>query len=822
MSSNNHEGKIWLDDQLYIEVDNEGRCTGVCNEGALGYVIQVLSKSNDGDKQQKWALKIPRLLSETHRENAYIVEVTEKELATVLYINGRIESSYLLSVRQIGPGYFRNPIASKDIKGAYMYACFEKGKKPLICNAKIEENKVNTNPENSSFPFSDGAQLKQVLSENNLIGMSDRLKRPIFLESPIKDKVVTTPSSTNGDVNGYNVYTMEKAYEGNTTGETWALGLPSVLFTWIDGTFQESVSRDIKGFWGYENNVKFIQRICEGIRELHGLDVLHADLRPANIVYAGAPEDPNRYYIADYGGYADTKPPEPESDSIGDISRGPAVIGERTSPFYAPERRIGIERETADTVFFIREPDSKESVVYVILAWRDDFRKNDDSGEVDIAKIRKLITQKGNVTSEDSGLLKGDRIQIRDYIFELAEDEKFIAGAQILTCRFPYWQMFHGRVAVAQYAKNYELAESLPIPRILELRQWSAASDIYSLGVLALYGAYYDSQRLRKNNNEKQTSTEQNPTNNELPSSTDMTVSNRGDIIEVEDRFRVMVDYMSNETTLQAVWPLLSWVRVNIEEHMENRSLNPDEYAEFLIGSFANSEEKVPLKEEAIRVVRHVALIVPGSKSLLEALNYNVGYFVVYIHFVLCCLHRRSDLRRLIKENIISEVYLSDDNDIDETERLLEPFSVDRREPANYNEGKGAAYWASSRLKQLSKYIDNSYLQALTIDEKLFDDIPEIGTADPLVRAELQKNTEWLSKYEEAHKLILNELKKVYPDKVGIANIAQWTANNIGASIPMGRINDIFEDNIETVRQEIENDKKERAQSNLNKQVLSG
>ncbi|MEM7517931.1 MAG: hypothetical protein AAF368_13535, partial [Planctomycetota bacterium] len=66
---------LWLQDDLKIFVDPEGYVLDSCAEGAFGIVIEAW----DADGQLRTALKFPRLLADTIRENAYIVQLTELE-----------------------------------------------------------------------------------------------------------------------------------------------------------------------------------------------------------------------------------------------------------------------------------------------------------------------------------------------------------------------------------------------------------------------------------------------------------------------------------------------------------------------------------------------------------------------------------------------------------------------------------------------------------------------------------------------------------------------------------------------------------------------
>src|SRR4051812_7124503 len=72
--------RIWVDEQWFINVDDRGYVTGDSFEGALGCVIQLQDYRNPTHKR---ALKIPRLLADTVRENAYICTLTENEVTNV-------------------------------------------------------------------------------------------------------------------------------------------------------------------------------------------------------------------------------------------------------------------------------------------------------------------------------------------------------------------------------------------------------------------------------------------------------------------------------------------------------------------------------------------------------------------------------------------------------------------------------------------------------------------------------------------------------------------------------------------------------------------
>jgi hypothetical protein len=72
--------KIWINGTWYISVNDDGECISPCYEGVFGIVIKLC---NAYDQTKVSALKVPRLMGETYRENAYINDLLEKELLVV-------------------------------------------------------------------------------------------------------------------------------------------------------------------------------------------------------------------------------------------------------------------------------------------------------------------------------------------------------------------------------------------------------------------------------------------------------------------------------------------------------------------------------------------------------------------------------------------------------------------------------------------------------------------------------------------------------------------------------------------------------------------
>src|SRR5262249_6322985 len=82
-TSDTTEIKLWINNDWYIPINNEGYCIGESAEGALGFVVKL---SRSGRTDFFTALKIPRLMGDTHRENAYICELMDQELKAVEFV----------------------------------------------------------------------------------------------------------------------------------------------------------------------------------------------------------------------------------------------------------------------------------------------------------------------------------------------------------------------------------------------------------------------------------------------------------------------------------------------------------------------------------------------------------------------------------------------------------------------------------------------------------------------------------------------------------------------------------------------------------------
>ncbi len=286
---------------------------------------------------------------------------------------------------------------------------------------------------------------------------------------------------------------------------------------------------------------------------------------------------------------------------------------ERVSPFYAPERRAGREREAAD-VAVISDSGGGENL-NIVLGWRSrlldretsiapvdltaDLEKFDDTSanySADVAQgARRAQAQKEaeRVHSTANLLTEGDRIQIRDYIFDVVKAED-INDKQILECKRRCRKIFHGRIVVS-HDETFSPQTYFPITRTVELLQWSAATDLYSLGALSLYSVYRDDSVSRDENRQLKESN-----------------------LLIEESFREMLRYLENEEYFNSIWPELEWFRRELEKKLAAYAgKSPEEFSNAQFerqDSTRPADDRQTLKGEAVALVRRLTQTVPGTR----------------------------------------------------------------------------------------------------------------------------------------------------------------------------------------------------------------
>jgi hypothetical protein len=370
-----------------------------------------------------------------------------------------------------------------------------------------------------------------------------------------------------------------------------------------------------------------------------------------------------------------------------------------------------------------------------VLGWQVDLKHTPTTAEDIKEKITKFEDRTDDQRTPES-LLKGDRIQIRDFIFDVIEAAE-LDDIQIIKCKARSWKIYHGRIVV-ENTEPFDAEHWLPIPRTVELHQWSAATDLYGLGALILYSVYRNEKPKIKENSS-----------------------------EIEEKFREMLSYLEGESYFNNIWPELEALRQQLEDNLGSQlSLAPHQFGELPfnkpkssdIGQDKSADDKQTLRNKAIDVVQRITQTVPWSRRLVEVFEFNLGSFIFFIHFILCCLHRRSHLKG-------------------SNEWVEQPFCEDRLEPPVED---GGAKRALERLDNISSIIADNRLTALRTTADVipdFDPRPE-----PLIRA--------------AYYRLSKEATKAVEDGIKTINKANdnFFIKHFLIMITLGRIEKIFHD----------------------------
>lgn len=706
--------KLWIGQEWYIPVDQHGYCESESAEGALGFVIKLHSGMSETAHR---ALKIPRLLGDTHRENAYVCQLMDQEIAATQKVAnelGKFGVGKLLLPLGIGGGkgsplrgmVVTDPSVQDADKwnGSVVLVRFEKDRKPQFCLVKKkDEENLEFHPPGIGTS-SDIPQLTMI--EFDLIRRATRSEDIRFYAAP-------SPGEENKP------FTMKEAVTREATGATWYAGLPSVVYPWAPDTLQEAISRvnntgvQPRGYWNIDQHLELAENICSSLLALHGHYLLHCDLRPANILIRGHASNPGDYYVADYGSFAaDQLPGDDARTNVGIQASGgaqgasqldsgaatklPVVVGERASAFYAPERRVGREREAADTAVFVK----RGNAYLAILGWKTDFFNPND--EIDLQKIDGYIDSAQPADPDksypDSVLLRGDRIQIREFIFELDETEKRYEDKQILQVRPEYWQIYHGKIAV-RVERPLDLGKDLPVPRTVELMKWTVATDLYGLGTLLLYSLFRNQ------------------------------IETHQDGSKLEDEFREMLTQLNNRQYFDAIWLELDWLRYIMEETLDkswppediaqeantndDENDNNDKSRDFAHTPFRSylsrdlrRDDPRTLFDAAVAFTNRVTQTAPGVRRIVTALDHNVAVFVFVLHFSLCCIHREVHLDIATR---------GPNKGWDDKWLQLFPFCENRHEMPD---PKFAAQQALKRLSTLRKNLGKSEVSSMKAEVK--------------------------------------------------------------------------------------------------------
>lgn len=643
--------KIYIDEKWYVPVDEQGYCVGLCYEGALGVVIQLRN-----DKGGVYALKIPRLLADTLKENSYICELLNEEERNVNEIfttQDEIGRDGLLRGALLKDKIIQAPIQSsnsiyeeaRNQNGQIIAVQYNKGKMPRFVGVKVEEDEIKVFPETidlSHLPIKsedDFNRLKENAIENG---------------SPWKKTIVLYEPRDNRKKTAY-IDIIDFLKEQGPVEKLWYVGLPSIVYEWGNSTLSEVVINRKNKDWSLFEYLEVSKTLLSGLNSLHHRNVIHSDIRPANVMHIGSENNPSNYKLIDYGsfnrhdfgiddGYKVSK-------SKHDKILGPTLSKERTSPFYAPERRADIEKENADTAVFVN---GKEDNIRILLGWRTDLLDGELVKEEIIEQLKNFefpSTLESKPVYDPALLIPGDKIQVREYIFQIEDVSMNEHGNRVLLCSKDYWKIFHGKI-ITSADEEIENESWMSIPRTKELRQWSYATDIYGIGAIFFYLLFWGG-------------------------------IDDADQKLAEIEFAEMLGELDSVPFFKNMWVDLAPLCAQIEEFYENDIdkkeidnfvFNPEEYLALSKEIRRENLQKKSFLEYAKYITFLITYSVKGTRKILKLLDYNYIYFIYAMHFGLCCIHRRVSLFNDEDNNEI----MSEETMVKNKKNIVYPFCKSR------------------------------------------------------------------------------------------------------------------------------------------------
>ncbi|MGI8982350.1 MAG: hypothetical protein ACR2FY_24225 [Pirellulaceae bacterium] len=246
----------------FVEVDEEGYVRR-SDEGTLGCVLQLRTEIAQGER---FALKIPRLLADTVKENAYICELTKDEADNVriAHINGRagLLSSQVIATnlvafrRETKQSTAEDPTA-KAQHDHVIFIQFDKRFRPRLCCANYDKD-----DNLSVFPEKVRKDVASFLTKENWKALRNESKDKSGNE--FAEPVFVTGGSSQGRVGR-----LASEMKLDRVERTWFAGLPSIAFEWAQGTLQQALGIKALENWPLESFLTLFDRIMVGVATLH-------------------------------------------------------------------------------------------------------------------------------------------------------------------------------------------------------------------------------------------------------------------------------------------------------------------------------------------------------------------------------------------------------------------------------------------------------------------------------------------------------------------------------------------------------------------------
>lgn len=751
-----HVHRLWLDRNKFIFVDDEGYPLGRFAEGAFGAVVSVFNGSTAQHTQNPdHVLKLPRLNASTLEENYYIDAMLASEAKIVTsYKQLPDKIGLLLSPgdegRQLTYGgretsFCLDPDAQKMDRG-FIAVSYTNQRKPCLGIVKLDPSGNSI----TAWPPKLAKQIEKA-SDPDLSRLKEIIK---------KSKEARSPESASG--NEYGVPFCVAAYTGRKSDNRthgllldslngddpsldddespWYFGVSSLLLPWADGTLQQQLkgSGPVTG-WAADRQLRLLSTLLHGIKRLHETGNVHGDIRPANIMYQGDASQPKNYMLTDFGSLAGEQLffSKNEQNPTNETLVTPQLSPSRISVFYAPERSNASEREFGDVATI----DFLSNKLVIRIRWKHEkvqAKRPDAKFFVTSSVEIEGYTQLGN-------LKLGDRVRIRDYVFDIEHAWANAHEAVFVTRGIRYATVLYDKIGVIKKANDETFRDiELVISRITLLPAWSAGADFFSLGTLLADTLFYRGCRAGSPNGADGV---------EKPNATllqRLEELNKWSDEQIEKEFEALHAALRQPTYFSEFWPQLDLFVRKVKYEMENNvgpdyrlpeKIYPLDEGVTKTRSLGEKDEASPNQPRSYYRMAHKlsSEIVQTAKNadvLWLACEGNPVLFLAMIHLILGQMHYRLSplLENLVKLKEGEESWAED-----------LPVVKDRTDPPDKDGCGKVLSWVEFWEKSLTQARFKPFDYSNRVNILTFQELTELAIAqfnpksDYLVRIDLAR-----------------------------------------------------------------------------------
>ena len=596
--------KINLSQDTAVVVNDKGEVLGESAEGTLGIILKSGHPGSYQPEKQCFgvekAVKIPRLLQSNASLNFHVAEIG--------YHEGKQAIRFPQRVGVLGAGNFfllSEANVFTKMPGTGDGQCFVG-----FYLSSTKKNKICLVSQQNCWP----AEFNALVEERGLkTSLFQKLKDRAGTGEGFQDLLFIPESRTdNPEIRDTGVMDLCSGEFFDLTENKgisgWWFNLPIAVYPWMTtnlerlmtGMLEQETSEEKDHSveklecWELYHWLVLIKHLTLGLYEIHRIKAIHGDPRPANIM-ADTPDGeaitPESFRWIDVGlGYG----AEESGHDLEEQTPRP-LGGSRNSVFYAPERSEGNEFEDADSVHLEK---TRDGMARLSFYWKE--RTNRQSKVMRLRDSNQALKALGE-------LKKGDRIQVREFVFTIAWVEE---DAVVVSKVF---ELFLDRVLVekkgAELEEVYDRLNHAPIARYKIYYEWSQATDIYGLGIIVLYCFFIRGlQRCRENDEPY-------------------------DYANREQLFEELVSVMKNRCFLENFLQSLKSKGFGDLQEL----LQPDVY-----------------ELDAQKIDEIMAILYAADTNfvyILQGLSGNYGLFLQVVYFCLSCLWRQNDIEELIRKS---------------------------------------------------------------------------------------------------------------------------------------------------------------------------